>query len=270
MNASPPRPPAYEVDRLSFAYGSAPVLQEVRLSLAAGGFGALLGPNGSGKSTLLRLLVGRLRPSAGSIRLAGQALDRLKPAVRARIVGYLPQEIHAAYPFTVAEVVLMGRYPHLSFGLESHRDVETAARCMERTATAHLAERPFSTLSGGEKQRVLLASVLAQEPEVLLLDEPTAALDLHHQHEVMGLLSDLHRDGLAILMVTHDLNLASRYCPLLWLLHQGRVIAEGTPEQVIAPAVLGTVYGDRFRIVRDPDLGRPLVLPPAPESAPCG
>ncbi|MBI2301649.1 MAG: ABC transporter ATP-binding protein, partial [Armatimonadetes bacterium] len=167
--------PAYEVRDLSFGYGRAPVLDGISLQLAADGFGALLGPNGSGKSTLLRLLVGRLRQERGSIELGGRPLHRVPAAERARAVGYLPQEVHAAYPFTVRQVVLMGRFPHLSFGLESAHDLAVAEACLERTATTHLAERPFPSLSGGEKQRVLLASVLAQEPRVMLLDEPTAA-----------------------------------------------------------------------------------------------
>lgn len=259
----------YRAQQLAFAYGSTAVLTAVDLELSAGDFGALLGPNGSGKSTLLRLLLGRLSPTAGQVLLSGRPVLSRPSLERARLVGYLPQEVSPSYEFTVAEVVLMGRFPHLLFGLESADDVAVAERSLQRTATDHLADRVFNTLSGGEKQRVLLASVLAQEPEVLLLDEPTAALDIHHQHEVMELLSQLHEDGLAILMVTHDLNLAARYCPKLWLLHEGRIVASGPPEDVLQIDQLRRVYGERLRVVPDPDLGGPLVLPPVPGSPTC-
>ena len=262
--------PAYQVRGVAFSYGAAPVLTGVDLDLPAGGFGALLGPNGSGKSSLLKLLVGRLRPTAGEILLSGRPLQRIDAAERARQVGYLPQEVRTAYDFSVAEVVMMGRYPHVGHGLETAADVAVAEQTMARTAVSHLAERSFLTLSGGERQRVLLASVLAQEPRVLLLDEPTAALDIHHQHEVLELLSQLHQDGLAILIVTHDLNLASRYCPRLWLLHGGHIVADGPPEEVLQLDRLSSVYGERLRVVADPDHGGPLVLPPLPEATRCG
>jgi iron complex transport system ATP-binding protein len=255
---------ALGVGGVAFAYHQRDLLTDVTLSVPAGGFGALLGPNGSGKSTLLRLMLGRLRPAAGQVRLFGRPVGEIEAGERAKLVGYLPQEVRAAYPFRVAQVVLMGRYPHLGFGLETARDLAIAEACLARTETAHLAAREFDTLSGGEKQRVLLASVLAQEPRVLLLDEPTAALDIHHQHEVMELLARLSRDGLAICLVTHDLNLAARWCPLVWLLHRGVVAASGAPAEVLTADTLSQVYGDRLRVVPDPDLGGPLVLGPLP------
>lgn len=262
------QPPAYTATALTFGYGDQPLLDGLDLTLPADGFGALLGPNGSGKSTLLRLLLGRLRPRAGELRLFDRPLAAIRGEERARLVGYLPQEVRAAYPFTVAEVVLLGRGPHLGLRLETRHDHAIAERCLARTATAHLARRIFGTLSGGEKQRVLLASVLAQEPRVLLLDEPTAALDLHHQHEVMELLAGLRAEGLAICLVTHDLNLAARWCPHLWLLNRGRIVAGGSPSEVLTADTLSGVYGERLRVVADPDLGGPLVLSPLPEVAP--
>lgn len=256
--------PVCEARAVSFAYDGQPVLCSVDLALAPGEFGALLGPNGSGKSTLLRCLLGRLRPQQGRVELAGRPLAEVAAAERARQVGYLPQEVHAAYRLTVAQVVLLGRYPHLSFGLESERDLEIARRCLERTDTIELAPRGFHTLSGGEKQRVLLASVLAQEPAVLLLDEPTAALDIHHQHEVLELLAGLCAEGIAVLMVTHDLNLAARWADRVWLLCRGAVTGCGTPAEVLTVERLSEVYGERLRVAVDPDLGGPLVLPPLP------
>jgi len=254
---------------LTFGYRSHAVLTGIDLALPSGSFGALLGPNGSGKSTLLKLLVGRLMPQAGDVLLDGRPLGHWPAIHRARKVGYLPQAVAASYDFTVHEVVLMGRHPHRAFGLETAADLDIVRDCLVRTATEPLAERVFNTLSGGERQRVLLASVLAQEPRILLLDEPTTALDIHHQHEVMELLGQLHADGLTILMVTHDLNLAARYCPTLWLLHEGCIAAAGGPAKVLTPELLTRVYGPRLRVAVDPDLGGPLVLPPAPESQPC-
>lgn len=139
---------------------------------------------------------------------------------------------------------------------------------MARTGTAELAARQFSTLSGGEKQRVLLASALAQEPRVLLLDEPTAALDIHHQHQIMSLLAQLAADGLSVCVVTHDLNLAARYCRQVWLLQGGRLLCGGAPAEVLTPDRLREVYGTDLRVIADPDLGGPLILPPLPARAP--
>ena len=249
---------------LTFGYRSEPVLSAIDLAIPTGSLGALLGPNGSGKSTLLKLLVGRLTPWSGSVTLGDRPLARWTAIERARQIGYLPQAVATSYDFTVAEVVLMGRHPHRAFGLETAADLEIVQGCLARTATDPLADRIFNTLSGGERQRVLLASVLAQEPAILLLDEPTTALDIHHQHEVMELLGGLHGEGLTILMVTHDLNLAARYCPTLWLLHDGAVVASGPPTEVLVESRLTQVYGPRLRVAVDPDMGGPLVLPPLP------
>lgn len=254
---------------LGFAFdrGGPAVLREVDLALPPACFGGLLGPNGSGKSTLLRCLLGRLRPTAGEVLLRGQPISAVRPEQRARQLGYLPQEVHAAYSFSVLQVVLLGRFPHLGFGLETDRDLAVAEDCLRRTDTLQLAERNFQTLSGGEKQRVLLASVLAQEPAVMLLDEPTAALDIHHQHEVLELLAGFCAEGLAVLMVTHDLNLAARWCDRLWMLHHGRIVREGTAADVLTDDLLSKVYNERLRLGTDPDLGGPLVLPPLPRAS---
>ncbi len=271
--------PPIAVSRVAFGYGRAghgrassgpeEVLQDVSLTVAAGRLTALLGPNGAGKSTLFRLIVGRLQPLRGEISIFGQPAASLDSVSRARLVGYLPQEVRAAFGFSVGEVVLMGRYPHLRFGLESAHDRGVASRCLERTDTAHLAARRFDTLSGGERQRVLLAAALAQEPRILLLDEPTAALDWHHQHEVLALLDSLAAEGLAICLVTHDLNLAARYCHQLYLLEAGRIAAAGGPDEVLRGPALRRVYGQALRVIDDPDLGRPLILGPLPGEAPC-
>lgn len=260
--------PAYAVEDLTFAYDGAPVFEGLTVQLRAGRMVALSGPNGGGKSTLLRLLLGSLRPSSGVVRLFGRPLSRVPSMERARRVGYLPQEVSSVYAFTVAEVVLMGRHPRLpAFAIESRHDIGVAEQCMKRTEVLGLANRPFNTLSGGEKQRVLIASVLAQEPEVLLLDEPTAALDVPHQYSVMELLEGLHREGMTVLIVTHDLTVASRFCEEVWLLSGGRLVAQGAPREVVTEANLRAAYGAPIRVVPDPDTGLPLVLPPAEKVA---
>ncbi|MBD3174374.1 MAG: ATP-binding cassette domain-containing protein [Armatimonadia bacterium] len=259
---------AYDLHGLSFRYDEDPVLSDLTGSARSGEFLGVLGPNGEGKSTLLKLLLGTLQPAQGSISLFDKPLRQIPAQERARAVGYLPQEVGVTYPFSSFEVVLMGRYPHLStFALESARDEAIAESCMERTGTLHLARRAFATLSGGEKQRVLIASVLAQEPRVLLLDEPTASLDISHQYSLMEMLRGLAREGITILMVTHDVTLSAGYCDRLWLLSEGRILAEGPPESVVTEDNLKQLYGAEFRVTTDPGTGLPLILPPARRGA---
>ena len=258
----------YRLTDLRFSYGNGCVLDGFTATLHEGGMVAILGPNGQGKTTLLRVMLGRLRARSGSVELYGRRLEAVPAHERARLVAYLPQEVHAAYPLTVAEVVLMGRYPHMpAFSLESRHDWEVAERCMDRTGVRHLAKRGFMTLSGGEKRRVLVASVLAQEPKVMLLDEPTASLDLHHQYAVMELLAGLRDEGITVLLVTHDVSLAARYCARVWLFTEGRVLADGPPTEVITEDSLHRLFGAGLRVLRDAESGLPIVLPPAPEVA---
>jgi len=263
---------AYSFRSVSFAYNGRPIVDDLSVDLPLGRMVALIGPNGEGKTTILRLLLGLLRPAKGSVSLLGRALNRVRPEERARTVAYLPQSVNTEYPFTVAEVVLFGRYPRLpAFALESHADWLVAERCMARTGVADLSDRLFSTLSGGEKQRVLIASVLAQEPTILLLDEPTASLDLHHQFSVMELLRELNREGMTILFVTHDVTLAAGFCDSLWLLSRGRVFAQGAPQEVVTEENLERLYGMGLRVVSDEMTGLPVVLPrPREELARCG
>ena len=269
--------PGLAAEQIEVRYGpdSPPVLADFTLSVRPGDFVGVIGPNGSGKSTLVRALSRALRPDGGVVLLDGRDLYRdLGARDSARIVGVVPQETAVSLDFTVREVVRMGRAPHLPrrpFAAETVQDEAIVARSLEQAGVSPLAERAVTTLSGGERQRVLVARALAQQPAVLLLDEPTAHLDLRHQSEILTLARDLaHHEGKAVLAVLHDLNLAAAYCDLLVLLHEGRIAAQGLPDEVLTADTLQAVYGARAWVRRHPATGRPLVLtlPPEPEDRP--
>ncbi len=223
---------------------------------------SVIGPNGSGKSTLLRLAAGILPFSQGRIEILGKDIRFQDRRRIAKVLGYLPQESPAEFDFRVIDVVAMGRYAHLPAGgfLRDH-DREVVEECMRQTATLPLKQRRMSRLSGGERKRVLLASVLAQEPRVLLLDEPTSALDLHHQVRFFAILTQLADAGLSIVVVTHDMNLASLYCHRMVLMSEGQIVREGAPEEVLTLEQLAPIYGGNFLIGRHPQIPRPLIYP---------
>jgi iron complex transport system ATP-binding protein len=231
----------------------------VTVSVPAGGLVGVLGPNGSGKTTLLKLLAGLLTPTSGRITLDGRDTGKLDRTLLARRLAVVPQETQLAFDYTVLEIVLMGRYPHLhAFELEGPADLDIARRMLQATGTADLERRMFRTLSGGEKQRVVMASALAQfetaagagtcrdsqqETQVLLLDEPTSSLDLAFQLETAALLHRLNRDhGTTIIVCTHDLNFAAGLCHDLVLLRDGRIVAHGPTDAVLTPETVGAVY----------------------------
>ncbi len=225
----------------------------------------IIGPNGSGKSTLLRLAAGVLIPDAGSIRLGGNDLIRMERKSIARHLGYLPQELGSVYDFRVEEIVRMGRYPYLKgVGSLGASDVKAVERSLVRTDLQELKRRRLSRLSGGEKQRAFLASVLSQEPDVLLLDEPTAALDVHRQVRFFRLLRELASSGIGVGVVTHDLNLASLFSDRLILLSGGECIKSGRPVDVLNTKVMKQVYGRGLLVKKHPDIDRPTVLPGMP------
>lgn len=254
---------ALRFDSVSFGYRATPIFDALGISFGEGEWTAILGPNGTGKTTLLRLASGSLRPTGGRVTLFGRSLSAVPPRERARILAVVPQETHLIFEFTVEEVVLMGRSPHLGlFGLESARDRAIARTAMQRTDVVQLGSRPFRALSGGERQRVVLARALAQDPRVLLLDEPTAHLDLRHQLALYEILARLNRESrLTLVVASHDINLAARYCDRVVLLHEGKVVADGAPEAVLEKAVLRAVYGIDVAVRVDPLTGRPFVVP---------
>jgi iron complex transport system ATP-binding protein len=219
-------------------------LCDVSTTITRGSITGLLGPNGCGKTTLLKLIAGVLRCGQGGIALNDRALAQFSKRELARHVALVPQETHPAFDFSVLDMVLMGRHPHLgTFQLEGPEDLSIAHSCLAATGTAHLAYRPYTTLSGGEKQRVVIASALAQEPEVLLLDEPTASLDLAYQLEVASLLARLNLDHeVTMVVATHDLNLAASLCDSLVLLHAGRILAQGPTRDVLTASMIQQLY----------------------------
>lgn len=254
-----------QISNLSAGYAFGPVLRDVSLSVSAGEVLALVGPNGAGKSTLIRVVSGVLPALAGDVRLDGIDLLRLRPAERARRLAVVPQAAHLPEAFRVSEIVLMGRTPHLPMWAgEGRRDCDIAWRAMQRTQIEALADRRVGELSGGEQQRVVLARALAQEPQVLLLDEPTAHLDLKHQLAVLELAQSLAKDhGLAVLMTLHDLNQAALYADHVALLRHGEVAARGAAREVFTADRLSQVYGVRVAVSRHPVHDTPLVAPVA-------
>src|SRR5262245_2543458 len=250
-------------DQLSFSYGTAEVLSAISLPISAGETFGLLGPNGSGKSTLVRLMSGVRLPQRGRVTYAGRDLRTYSREELARAIAVVPQETTIVLPFSVLEVVLMGRSPYLGkFGFESTHDLAVKQRAMEQTEVEALAAREVHALSGGERQRVILARALAQEPQVLLLDEPTAFLDIKHQVAVYDLIKQLSREqGLAVVAILHDLNLAALYCDRLALLKAGRVFCQGTPEQVLTYANVKAVYETEVYIDLNDITGKVQILP---------
>ncbi|HEX2168198.1 MAG TPA: ABC transporter ATP-binding protein [Longimicrobiales bacterium] len=247
---------------LTFRYphGDRDAVAAVDLDVAPGEMLALLGPNGSGKSTLLRLLLGALGPDAGDVSLFGRALGEWRREDVAREVGVVTQAEEMAFPLTVRELVAMGRYPHLgAWRREGSADRAAIARALDRCGLTGLVNRSVLELSGGERQRARVARALAQEPRTLLLDEPTASLDIAHEMSLFELLAELRNDGVTIVIVTHNLNIAARYADRLVLLDHGRVAAAGVPDRVLTREIIEAVYHWPVTIGRED--GAPQVVP---------
>jgi iron complex transport system ATP-binding protein len=253
-----------EAQGISFSFEpQKPVLHQVSFALEMGEMLGVIGPNGSGKSTLIRILSNALVPESGQILVKEMAIQKFSRKELARKIAVIPQQSQVDFPFRVLEVVLMGRAPYLKrFELESKRDLDIAKAALASTDCLDLGERLLDEISGGEKQRVILARALAQEPEILLADEPTTYLDLHHQMKFMSLLSDLRRrNNISILFSTHDLNLASLFADRILVLDRGRVAGLGMPEEVLEADMISKIYGIRLKAVSRTLSKKPLLVP---------
>jgi len=242
-----------DVQNMDCFYGDRQVLRKINLSIQKGDFMGIIGPNGSGKSTFLKVISRTLKPKSGVVYLDGEDIQRLEYHFIARNLAVVPQETSIAFAFTALEIVLMGRSPYLGrFESEGYDDLSIAKVAMEKTNTWHLAERPITSLSGGEKQRVIIAQALAQEPRILLMDEPTSHLDINHQLEIMDLVKSLNKDGLTVISVFHDLNMAAQYCQSLVLLNQGKIDVLGPPEEVLTVENIKRVFNADVLVNRHP------------------
>jgi cobalamin transport system ATP-binding protein len=253
--------PAIDTRNLSFAYKDRAVFHNVSLSVEKGEMVGILGPNGSGKTTLLRVLSAVLG-AQGEIRLNGRQIATYGRRELSKLFGVVAQESHVNFPYTVVEIVLMGRASyHSPFALEGKKDLEVARASMELTDCLSLSDRYLHELSGGEKQRVMIARALAQEPEILLLDEPSAFLDLKHQVQVFELLRRLNSEnGLTIVAALHDLNLAALFFPRLIMLREGKIYRDGSPKEVLTEKTIDEVYSIRVRVEQDPSGKKPQLF----------
>ena len=250
------RPRTIDARGVGYEIDGKRLLHDVKLRAGQGELVGLIGPNGAGKSTLLRAISGALGHSDGVVRLEGADIDALSSKEVASALALVPQIAPYTHGFTAMELVLMGRYPHLGrFQIEGSEDQLIARDAMRMTETEQFDERTLDTLSGGERQRVFVSRALAQQPRVLLLDEPTSNLDVLHQLKVLDLVRELVDGGLTAIAAIHDLNLAARYCDRLVLLRHGRVLAEGTPAEVLSPDTIESAFGVKSAVYQDPITG---------------
>ncbi|MGB2799790.1 MAG: heme ABC transporter ATP-binding protein [Dehalococcoidia bacterium] len=250
------------LNQVSFSYNETPVLHHIDLVVKEGEMVALLGPNGSGKTTLIKLAAGVLRPNKGDIYLNGSRLNRLKRREVAQQVAVVPQQFFTPFTFTLREVVLLGRTPFLkAFSDERSSDGQVVENAMDIVGINDLKERYFNELSGGERQKAVLAMALAQEPKLLLLDEPTAHLDINHQVEIIELVRNLNRvQGLTVIGAMHDLNMASLYFDRLILLKDGRIFADGRPDEVLTEDTIREVFSASVQVTQHPSTHAPHII----------
>jgi len=256
---------AFTVENLSYAFGTRSVLKKLSFSVPHSSVFIIIGPNGAGKTTLIKLLVGILKVQTGRIEILQESIDTYSQKRLAKVSAYVPQGLPAGFPFTVEETVLLGRAPHQKvLGLASQNDLDIAQQAMNFTQVAHLARRKLDQLSGGEQQRVLIARALCQQPRVILLDEPTASLDLSHQIRIMDLMEKLKTEkGLTVVMVSHDVNLAAMYADQLLLLKAGEIVCMGPVPEVLNFRTLEETYDCRLLVDKSPlgDLPRVTLVP---------
>lgn len=250
------------INQVYFSYGNTTVLHDINLLIQEGEMVALLGPNGSGKTTLIKLLSGVLRPAAGDIHLNGSTLGRMKRKQVAQCVAVVPQQFSMPFAFNLREVVLLGRTPFLSlFSDERDQDRRVVEQAIDLIGLSSLKDRFFNELSGGERQKAILAMALAQEPKVLLLDEPTAHLDINHQVEILELVKGLNREqGVTVIAAIHDLNLAAIYFNRLILLKEGRIFTDGNPETLLNAETIEEVFSTSVHVTQHPITKSPHIV----------
>jgi len=258
----PPAASRLEARSLSLSYDRHPVTVDLTLEIPSAGFTVIVGPNACGKSTLLKALARTLKPVAGNVLLDERPIGSLPSREVARQLAMLPQSPIAPEGITVRDLVCRGRYPHQGmFRQFSAADARAVDAAMAATGTINLAERPLAELSGGQRQRAWIALVLAQETELLLLDEPTTFLDIAHQYEVLNLCARLHLEGRTVAVVLHDLNQAARYATHLVVMNGGEIVAQGDPSEILTAELVQSVFGLAAVIITDPESGTPLVVP---------
>ncbi|AIQ50022.1 ABC transporter ATP-binding protein [Paenibacillus sp. FSL R7-0345] len=253
----------FKVERLVAGYENKTVIQDVSLVLPSSKISVIIGSNGCGKSTLLKTMARLIKPSSGTITIDGKPLAKIASKPLARTVGMLPQSPIVPEGISVADLVGRGRFPHQSlFGSWSKKDYEAVAEAMEIMKITEFANHHIDELSGGQRQRVWIAMALAQQTDILFLDEPTTFLDITYQVEILDLLTDLNRKhGTTIVMVLHDINLSARYADHIFALHSGKLVAEGTPDKVITSTLVKDIFGLDCAVIKDPVAGSPMIVP---------
>lgn len=252
---------AIELIDIYFAYNQKLVLEGINLIIDKGEFAGVIGPNGAGKSTILRIISGILKNFKGDIKIAGKDIKSLKQKDLARLIGFVPQETHFLHNYSVEDIIQMGRYPYLQpFQHLKKEDLEAVEWAIEKTNLNGFRRRYINSISSGERQMVVICRALAQRPEILLLDEPTSHLDIQHQVKIMELLKDLNKNGMTIIIVNHDLNLAGQFCKKLILLHKGMIYKVGNPEIIIDKKIIQEVYGIETEVIFHPAKNVPQIL----------
>jgi iron complex transport system ATP-binding protein len=252
-----------KIDKLAYSYTNMPFLQDISIRIAEGALHAVIGANGAGKSTFLRLIGGLLTPVSGSVILNGKDGASLSSMERARLASYVFQENYTGFPYSVEQMVLLGRHPQQKalFG-DTEEDIKKCVEALELLGMVPFRKRLYRTLSGGEKQRVAIAAAIAQETPILLFDEPTAFTDIRYQSEIYHLIHTICRErNLTTLVITHDVNLAALYSDAISVMSNGRIIATGTPEEVLTEPILSAAYSTTVKVIRHPDAGVPLIIP---------
>jgi len=254
-----------DIKNISLYYRNKLILEDISFAVGAGEFFVIIGPNGAGKTSLLKILAGLVNNDRGTVLVRGKNISDYTRRSLSQVLAIVPQQIEVGFPFSVAETVIMGRTPHLGIlGLEGKEDFDIARQAMEFTDVAHLADRKLHQLSGGELQRAIIARAICQQPAIILLDEPTTALDPAHQLKIMDLMEKFRREhGTTIIMVSHDLNLASMYGDRLLLLKEGRVVKSGAPGSVLNKALLEESYGCQMQVDESP-VGQVARVTPIP------